>query len=179
MTRCITFLMLVFIYCSLGCNSSRPLKKDEATGLPIAKKLHQLDTIDEALLRGRSRAMFRVTTMPDAALDDEAAPVADSCHRQDADCKKADFRGCDRKAAKLSFSNTPNQKEPLQHLIDRVLAIEPTIIRQSPWHPRRHELLRKRKMFGWTAFLFMSSFVKMMGIIISFLAMDTTRQVIL
>ena len=38
----------------------------------------------------------------------------------------------DRKAAKLSFSNRQNQKEPLQHLIDRLLASEPTMISHNP-----------------------------------------------
>lgn len=132
MTRCIILLMLVFVYCSTGCRSSRPLKKDEATGLPVAKKLYQLDTIDKALLRGRARAMFTVTTMADAALDNEAAPAADPCHSAPKDCQNDAFLGCDRKAAKLSFSSTQTQKEPLQHLIDRLLASEPTMMNHNP-----------------------------------------------
>jgi hypothetical protein len=132
-TRCTILLMLlVFIYCGTDCKSSRPLKKDEATGLPVAKKLYQLDTIDKALLRGRARAMFTVTTMADAALDDEAAPLTDPCHSQAKDCKNAAFLGCDRKAAKLSFSNAQNQKEPLQHLIDRLLASESSMMNHNP-----------------------------------------------
>jgi hypothetical protein len=133
MTRGIIHLMaLVFITYCTACKSSRPLKKDEATGLPVARKLYQLDTVDKALLRGRARAMFMVTTMADAALDDEAAPVADPCHSAAKDCQNATFLGCDRKAAKLSFSHTQNNKEPLQHLINRLLASEPTMMNHNP-----------------------------------------------
>jgi hypothetical protein len=108
------------------------LKTDEATGLPVAKKLYQLDTVDRALLRGRAGTMFRVTTMADAALDDEAAPLADPCHSGAKDCDNAAFVGCDRKAAKLSFTDKQNHKEPLQHLIDRLLASEPTMMSHNP-----------------------------------------------
>ena len=133
MTRCIILLtLLAFIFFGLACKSSRPLKKDEATGLPVARKLYQLDTVDKALLRGRSRAMFTVTTMADAALDDEAAPLADPCHSQAKDCQKAAFLGCDRKAAKLSFSDSQNHKEPLQHMIDRLLATESIMMNHNP-----------------------------------------------
>jgi len=133
MTRCNIFLLLlVFISCSTAHKTSRPLKTDEATGLPVAKKLYQLDTVDRALLRGRAGAMFRVTTMADAALDAEAAPLADPCHSGTSDCHNAAFVGCDRKAAKLSFSDKQNHKEPLQHLIDRLLASEPTMMNHNP-----------------------------------------------
>src|SRR6266487_6585459 len=98
MTRClILLLLLLFISCSTAHNSSRPLKKDKTTGLPVAKRLNQLDTVDRALLRGRRRAMFSVTTMSDAALDDEAAPLTDPCHSGTKDCQSAAFVGCDRK----------------------------------------------------------------------------------
>ncbi len=133
MTRClILLLLLLFISCSTANKSSRPLKKDKTTGLPVAKRLNQLDTIDRALLRGRRGAMFSVTTMADAALDDEAAPLVDPCHSGTKDCQNAAFVGCDRKAAKLSFSPSANHKEPLQHLIDRLLASEPTMMNHNP-----------------------------------------------
>jgi len=129
MTRCFIFLgLLLFI----SCSTSRPLKKDETTGLPVAKKLEQLDNVDTALLKGRRGAMFRVTTMSDAELDNEAAPVADPCHSGDRDCQNDAFLGCDRKAAKLSYSTAANHKEPLQHLIDRLLASEPAMMNHNP-----------------------------------------------
>jgi len=133
MTRCfILLLLLLFISCSTAHKTSRPLKKDETTGLPVAKKLNQLDSVDAALLQGRRGAMFRVTTMSDVELDDEAAPLADPCHSGAKDCQNDAFLGCDRKAAKLSFSHTANHKEPLQHLIDRLLASEPTMMNHNP-----------------------------------------------
>jgi hypothetical protein len=133
MTRCLILLLaLLFISCSAAHKSSRPLKKDKTTGLPVAKRLNQLDTVDRALLRGRRGAMFRVTTMADAALDDEAAPLVDPCHSGTKDCQNAAFVGCDRKAAKLSFSPSANHKEPLQHLINRLLASEPTMMNHNP-----------------------------------------------
>jgi hypothetical protein len=132
MTRCLILLLLMFISCSTTHKTSRPLKKDKTTGLPVAKRLNQLDTVDTALLRGRRGVMFRVTTMKDAELDDEAAPLADPCHSGTKNCHNAAFVGCDRKAAKLSFSDTTNHKEPLQHLIDRLLASEPTMMNHNP-----------------------------------------------
>ncbi len=133
MTRClILLLLLIFISCSTAHKTSHPLKKDKITGLPVAKRLNQLDTVDTALLRGKRGVMFRVTTMTDAELDAEAAPLADLCHSGAKDCHNAAFVGCDRKAAKLSFSHTTNHKEPLQHLIDRLLASEHSMMNHNP-----------------------------------------------
>jgi len=133
MTRCfILFLLLLFISCSTTHRTSRSLKKDESTGLPVAKKLNQLDSVDTALLRGRRGAMFRVTTMSGVELDDEAAPLADPCHSGTKNCQSDVFLGCDRKAAKLSFSHTANHKEPLQQLVARLLASEPAMINHNP-----------------------------------------------
>jgi len=129
MTRCFILLLLLLF---ISCSTSRPLKKDETTGLPVAKKLEQLDNVDTALLKGRRGAMFRVTTMSDAELDNEAAPVADPCHSGDRDCQNDAFLGCDRKAAKLSYSTTANHKEPLQHLVDRLLTSEPAMMNHNP-----------------------------------------------
>src|SRR4029078_5213313 len=132
MTRCfILFLLLLFISCSTTDRTSRSLKKDETTGLPVAKKLNQLDSVDTALLRGRRGAMFRVTTMSGVELDDEAAPLADPCHSGTKNCQSDVFLGCDRKAAKLSFSHTANHKEPLQQLVARLLASEPAMMNHN------------------------------------------------
>jgi len=132
MRRYLIVLLLMFISCNTAHKTSRTLKKDKTTGLPVAKKLNQLDTIDTALLRGRRGVMFRVTTMNDVELDAEAAPLADPCHSGTKDCSNAAFLGCDRKAAKLSSSHTVNHKEPLQHLIDRLLASEQTMMNHNP-----------------------------------------------
>ena len=101
--------------------------------------LGQLDTVDTGLLRGKRSAMFRVTTVTDIPPDDESpatvtalAADAAACHSSPKDCSSPLFLGSDRKAAKLSYLTTTNHNEPLLQLINRLLALEPTMMNHNP-----------------------------------------------
>src|SRR5690349_2462792 len=97
------FTILCLVCISASCSSSRPLKKDKATGLPVARKLKQLDSVDEGMLRGRHGTMFRVSTAAAAAPENDEAAAAD-CQSQPKDCSSPFFRGSDRRDAKLSYN---------------------------------------------------------------------------
>ena len=116
MHRYISFFLL---WLFVSCASSRKLKTDKETGLPVARKLNQLDTVQEGMLRGRNGVLFHAVRA-EAALEEDAADETE-CHSLPPECPGSMFRGSDRKDAKLSFNKKVQKNpEPLKHLVARL-----------------------------------------------------------
>jgi hypothetical protein len=116
------YSILFLLWLVVSCSSTRKLKTDKETGLPLARKLSQLDSVQEGMLRGRSGVLFHAVRAEAADEMEDAEEAADDCKSRPKECTDPSFRGSDRRDAKLSF-NKKNQKDPesLKHLVARLM----------------------------------------------------------
>lgn len=125
--------LIVLLACHAPRKSAGSLPVDKTTGLPVARRLYQLDSVQEGLLRGRHKALYRISNTTTAQPDNDEAEVAGDCHSLPKNCEDASFRGSDRKEAKLSFIRPQKRDpQPLQPLIDRLLHSDASMKNHEP-----------------------------------------------